>query len=171
MNRVKLLWVVPAGVALVGMGVASAAVGGIPGPPTTSTTTSTTGATTTTAPTTTVPGGTTTTTTTTTLPGGTTTTTTTPLGAAPTAAGAPRSTEGCDGDYKNHGQFVKHVAQNPDRQPGDVPAAAHALCGKPLTAVGAPDDDEAVTTTTAAPPTTLAASSTPGNGKGKGRTK
>lgn len=57
--------------------------------------------------------------------------------------GVERSTDGCDGGtYTNHGDFVSSVAHNPDRQPGDMAAAAQSDCGKPLTSVGGEDETE-----------------------------
>jgi hypothetical protein len=54
-----------------------------------------------------------------------------------------RSTEGCDGEtYATHGDYVSSVAHDPDRQPGDVPAAAQSDCGKPLESVDTGDAGE-----------------------------
>jgi hypothetical protein len=78
--------------------------------------------------------------------------------------GVERSTDGCDGGtYANHGDYVSSVAHDPDRAPGDVAAAAHSDCGKPLSAVGGAPDDA-----TDAPDTDAPAA--PGNGNGNGNT-
>jgi hypothetical protein len=56
--------------------------------------------------------------------------------------------------YGNHGAYVSSVARDPDRAPGDVPAAAHSDCGKPLSdAASEPTDatEPADTTDPAAP--------------------
>jgi hypothetical protein len=98
-------------------------------------------------------------TTTTTVVPSTTTSTTTSTTAAPTTTVAPvadpatttgdvsgnlagdggveRSTDGCDGGtYTNHGDYVSSIAHDPDRQPGDVAAAAQSDCGKPVASAG-----------------------------------
>jgi hypothetical protein len=122
-------------VGLVAVGVASAAVGSDDGEvdaPEATTTTSTS----------------TTTTTTTSIPQSTEGAAPVPTDAessaddSPDGIGTERSTEGCGGEtFANHGQYVKSVAQDPDRAPGAVPAAAQSPCGKPLAAVGEESDD------------------------------
>jgi hypothetical protein len=117
----KLITGIAAGVAVVGLGAAAFAVDGEPGTtePGTDPAVTTTAAPTTTAP----------------------TTPSEPADevvvdpSAPTEdePGPERSTEGCDGEtYRNHGEYVSSVARDPDREPGDVPAAAQSECGKPL---------------------------------------
>ena len=83
-----------------------------------------------------------------------------------TDPGVERSTEGCDGGtYGNHGDYVSSVAQNPDRQPGDVPAAAQSDCGKPITEVGGGDAGSE----TEAPETSPGNNAgNPGQGNGRG---
>ncbi len=86
----------------------------------------------------------------------------------PEGDGVERSTAGCDGGtYTNHGDYVSSVAHDPDRAPGDVPAAAQSDCGKPLTAVGGDTSDTTEPPDTEAPdaegPT---APGGPGNGNG-----
>jgi hypothetical protein len=79
--------------------------------------------------------------------------------------GVARSTEGCDGGtYANHGDYVSNVAHDPNRAPGDVPAAAQSDCGKPLSAVG---DDSTEGPETEAPESDAPGKpSAPGNGNG-----
>ena len=117
MFRSRLLAGALVAAGVVGVGVAAAAVGG-GGESELADPTTTTVATTTTSTTTTVP------------------TIVTEPDTAETLteeAGVERSTEGCGGEtYKNHGEFVSSVARDPDRQPGDVVAAAQSDCGKPL---------------------------------------
>jgi hypothetical protein len=116
---------------VVGVGVAAAAVGSDSGAESSAADTTTT----------LVPEPTTTTTVT------PTTTTVAPI--APVADASPtqdveRSTEGCGGEtFANHGAYVSSVAHDPDRQPGDVAAAAQSACGKPVSSlVDDPADDE-----------------------------
>jgi hypothetical protein len=83
--------------------------------------------------------------------------------------GVERSTDGCDGEtYANHGQYVSSVAHDPDRQPGDVAAAAQSDCGKPLSAVGDGEGEGAEPPETEAPESTDSGNGN-GNGNGNGR--
>jgi hypothetical protein len=126
-------------------------------------------------------------TTTTVVPSTTTTSDTTSTTAAPTTTVAPvadpatttgdvsgnlagdggveRSTDGCDGGTAaNHGDYVSSVAHDPDRQPGDVAAAAQSDCGKP---VGSAGGDSAEAPDTEAPDSgSTGAPSGSGNGHG-----
>jgi hypothetical protein len=85
--------------------------------------------------------------------------------------GVERSTDGCDGvTYANHGEYVSGVAHDPDRQPGDLPAAAHSDCGKPITSVGDTDAAEQETPESSVPDTSDDATpETPGQGQGQGK--
>ena len=84
--------------------------------------------------------------------------------------GVARSTDGCDGGtYVNHGDFVSSVAHNPDRQPGDVAAAAQSDCGKPLTSVGGADEGETPDTPDTTAPTTPDTSGGGNQGQGQGQ--
>ena len=152
--RSKIIAAVVIGSVLAGAGVAAAAVG--------SDDSSTGGA----ATTTTAAAATTTTT----AP----TTTTEPVAqtSEDATSGPARSTDGCDGqEYRNHGEFVSSVAHDPDREPGDVAAAAHADCGKPL-AAGSDDadtaDDEDDRRTGDTTTSTEGSSNTHGQGHGHG---
>jgi hypothetical protein len=74
--------------------------------------------------------------------------------------GVERSTEGCGGgSYANHGEYVSSIAHDPDRQPGDVAAAAHSDCGKPISAVGGEGE---------VPAPEVPGAESPGNGNGNG---
>jgi len=122
-------------------------------------------------------------TTSTTVVPSTTTSTTTSTTAAPTTTVAPladpatttgdlagdggveRSTDGCDGGtYANHGDYVSSIAHDPDRQPGDVAAAAQSDCGKPVASVGG--DSTEAPETEAPDSGSTGGSSGPGNGHG-----
>ena len=150
----KLIAGIVVAIGVAGAGVAAAAVGGGTGSVATAedttTTTSTTvvlePSTTTVAPTTTSPR----------------------VADIPESAGADgaRSTEGCGGEtYKNHGAFVSSVARDPDRQPGDVAAAAQSMCGKPVTSVDDAEHDEDTTDATDSQSSQGPSSAAHGNGK------
>ena len=84
--------------------------------------------------------------------------------------GVARSTDGCDGGtYVNHGDFVSRVAHNPDRQPGDVAAAAQSDCAKPLSSVGGADEGETPETPDTTAPTTPDTSGGGNQGQGQGQ--
>ena len=86
-----------------------------------------------------------------------------------TDGGVERSTEGCDGGtYANHGDYVSSVAHDPDRQPGDVPAAAQSDCGKPIPSVDG-DDVETPDAPEAPETETGDGAGSPGQGQGKGK--
>ena len=55
----------------------------------------------------------------------------------------PVSTVDCPSGttYENHGDYVSSVAHDPDRAPGDVPAAAQSESGKPLADVETTEPD------------------------------
>jgi hypothetical protein len=86
-----------------------------------------------------------------------------------TDPGVDRSTDGCDGvTYANHGDYVSSIAHDPNRQPGDVPAAAQSDCGKPISSVDGGADDEGSETPEASTPD-ASDDGVPGQGQGKGK--
>jgi hypothetical protein len=88
---------------------------------------------------------------------------------ATTDQGVERSTDGCDGGtYANHGDYVSSIAKGADRQPGDVPAAAHSDCGKPLTSASGDDGGTAVVAPEPEAAVTGGGGVSGGPGKGKG---
>ena len=85
-----------------------------------------------------------------------------------TDPGVARSTDGCGGvTYANHGDYVSSVAHDPNRQPGDVPAAAQSDCGKPISSVAGTDGTEPETPEASTPET--GDDAVPGQGQGRGK--
>ena len=94
-----------------------------------------------------------------------------------TDPGVDRSTDGCDGGtYLNHGDYVSSIAHDPNRQPGDVAAAAQSDCAKPLSSVDGTDDAEPEAPEAPEAPESSAPESdddgpsgNPGQGQGQGK--